>query len=100
MRTHWPVHRHLLLRGARLWALVRLSLGVILIFMEASPIAISMAATLWTVVVSVGLGFIDARRMHELALLANLGLSAGHQALPLALAAVLGEIGVRALVAL
>lgn len=89
------VHRHLLLRGARLWLLVRLTITGFIVMAQGAPIAIGSAATFAVILLTVMLGFVDARRVSERVLLANLGLSVEAQVLLLGIAAGVGELLLR-----
>lgn len=95
MRGPSLVSRYLLRRGLWLWLLLRLGLTAAVLLSVAigggeppdlsgpMPVAVVFAAIV---------GFLEARRVSERVLLANLGVSAPAQATLLALGGVVGEV--------
>jgi hypothetical protein len=94
MRGPSLVSWHLLRRGVWMWLLVRLVLvGVLLVGAvggggESPGLAVPMPPS---ILVALALGFIEARRLSERVLLANLGVSIWQQATLLAIGGALGE---------
>lgn len=95
MRGPSLVYRHLLRRGLWLWLLVRLALVAAVLLSvaigggEVPDVSGPMPAA---IIVAVAVGFLEARRLSERVLLANLGVTALTQATLLALGGVAGEL--------
>lgn len=97
MRSLSLVARHLLRRGLWLWLLVRLGLSAAVLLAaaigggEPPDLAGPMPVA---IIVSSVVGFVEARRVTERVLLANLGVTVVAQSALLAVGGVLGELAV------
>jgi hypothetical protein len=86
-------------RGARLWLLTRLAVGIVFLFGQANPLDVSTRNSFGLVLVSTFACAVDTTRRRELVLLGNLGVSHAQLAAFFALPAIAGESLLRILMA-
>ena len=86
-------------RGARIWLLTRLAVGIVFLFGQGDPLDVSTRNAFGLVVVSTLACAVDTTRRRELILLGNLGVSYTQLAAFFALPAIAGEVLLRIVMA-
>lgn len=99
MLPNFLIARTYLVRSFGLWLAIRLLLAVAGAIATSNPIRLPAAATVFVVVLTVLVAFMDTRWRHESVLLGNLGISGVTLAALFAIPPLVGEVVVHALVA-
>jgi len=96
MRAHWPYLQAYLVRGATCWLAAHAVVAAVAWFGGLPALPLSASAAFEMVVASVALGFVDALRRREMALIGNLAIHPVVLAGALATPAIVGELILRA----
>jgi hypothetical protein len=92
MRISSTLTRHLLLRGLRVWMLVRAGFAVALLVTLSPPLVTGGVVGVGVVALTITMGVLEALRLREMVFLANLGLRFSALLAWLAIPPLLGEI--------